>query len=212
MSGRRRQPPAADPAAIQPGTEDSDADTNPAVKDSADAFAGIMQTFMASMTATISTAITTTSTNAANSSAAAATAVRTAPKSVVSISTSIDPFDNLSTDMNTREGKALCYMITRMPGAWPKPGVAVTVANAEALQDLIRDKVTSYGLDRSMDIQTTGTGAVESAPKTIGGKDYANANLRDFVSFLDKIHQVNLDDVRNFKGWYFRGPNLTLAI
>ena len=51
-----------------------------------------------------------------------------------------------------------------------------------------------------MDIPTTGTGAVESAPKTIGGKDYANANLGNFVSFLDKIHQVNLDDVRNFEG------------
>ena len=85
-----------------------------------------------------------------------------------------------------------------MPGAWPKAGVAVTVKNAEALQYLIQDKVTLYGLDRSMDIPTTGTGSVESPPKTIGGKDYANANLGNFVSFLDKIHQVNLDDVRNF--------------
>ena len=63
-----------------------------------------------------------------------------------------------------------------------------------------------------MDIPTTGTGAVESAPKTIGGKDYTNANLGNFVIFLDKIHQVNLDDVRNFEGWYFGGPNSTLAI
>ena len=62
-----------------------------------------------------------------------------------------------------------------MPGAWTKAGVAVTVANAGDLQDLIRDKVTSYGLNRSMDIPMTGIGAVESAPKTIGGKDYANA-------------------------------------
>ena len=46
-----------------------------------------------------------------------------------------------------------------------------------------------------MEIPTTGTGAVESSLKTIGGKDYANANLEKFVSFLDKIHQVNLDDV-----------------
>ena len=63
-----------------------------------------------------------------------------------------------------------------------------------------------------MDIPTTGTGAVESAPKTIGGKDYANANLGNFVSFLDKIHQVNLDDVRNFNGWYFGVSNLKLAV
>ena len=100
--------------------------------------------------------------------------------------------------MNTKEGKALCYTITRMPGACPKAGVAVTVANAEALQDLIRDKFTSYSLDRSMDTPTTGTGAVESTPKTIGGKDYANSNLGNFISLLDKIHQVNLVDVRNF--------------
>ena len=189
-----------------------DADANPAVKDSAASFSGIMQPFMASMTAAIATTITTVSTNAANIAAAAATAVRTAPKAVILISSSIYPFGNLSTDMNTREGNALWYMITRMPGAWPKLGVAVTVANAEALQDLIRDRVTSYGLDRSMDIPTTGTGAVELASKAIGRKDYAKANLGNFMSFLDKIHQVNMDNVRNFEGWYFRGPNLMLAI
>ena len=102
--------------------------------------------------------------------------------------------------------------ITRMPGAWPKAGVAVTMANAEALQYLIRDKVISYGLDRSMDIPTTGTGAVESTPKTIDRKDYVKANLGNFVSFLDKIHQINLDDVRNFEGWYFGGLNSKLAV
>ena len=94
---------------------------------------------------------------------------------------------------------ALWYIITRMPGAWPKAGVVVSVANTEAIQDLIRDKVASYGLDRSMDIPTTGTVAVESAPKTIGDKDYTNYNLGNFVSFLDKIHQVTLVDVRSFR-------------
>ena len=131
-----------------------------------------MQPFMAYMTAAIATVITNVSTNAANIAAEAATAVRTVPKAVALISSSIDPFDNLSTDMNTREGKALWYTITRMPGAWPKAGVAVTVANTEALQDLIRYKVASYGLDRSMYIPTTGTGEVESSPKTIGGQNY----------------------------------------
>ena len=86
------------------------------------------------------------------------------------------------------------------------------MANAESLQDLIRDKVASYVLDRSIDIPTTGTGAVESAPKTIGGKEYANTNLWNFVSFLEKIHQVNLVDVRSFEGWYFGGPNSKLAV
>ena len=106
MSGRRRQPPAADPEAINPGTEDSDADAIPAVEDSAAAFASLVQPFMASMTSAITTAITNASTNAANIAAAAATAVRTVPKVVASISSSIDPFNNLSTDMNMREGKA----------------------------------------------------------------------------------------------------------
>ena len=133
MSGRRRQPPAADPAANNPGTEDLDSDAIPAVEDSAAAFASLMQPFMASMTAAIATAITNASTNAANIAAAASTAVRTVPKAVALISFLINPFDNLSTDMNMREGKALWYTITRMPGAWTKAGVAVTVANAEAL-------------------------------------------------------------------------------
>ena len=151
MSVQRRQPPADDPAEINPGTEYSDADANLAVEDSATAFTGLMQPFMASMTAAITTAITTASTNASNIVAETATSVRTVPKAVTSISSSIDTFDNLSTDMNTREGKALWHTITRMPGAWNKAGVAFTVANTESLQDLIRDKVTSYGLDRSMD-------------------------------------------------------------
>ena len=137
-----------------------DADANPEVEDSAAAFTGIMQSFMASMTAVIVTAISTASTNAANIAAAASTAVRIAPKAVVSISSSIDPFNNLSTDMNTREGMALWYTITIMTGAWPKAGVAVTVANAEALQDLIQDKVTTYGFERCMDTPTIETDAV----------------------------------------------------
>ena len=113
-----------------------------------------MQPFMESMTAAIATAITNASTNAANIAAAADTVVRTMPKAVVYIASLIDTFDNLSTDMNTREAKALWYTITRMPGAFPKAGVAVTVANLEALQDLIPDKFASYGLDRLMDIPT----------------------------------------------------------
>ena len=44
-------------------------------------------------------------------------------------------------------------------------------------------------------------GAVEYALKTIGGKDYASANLGNFVSFLDKIHQVTLVNVPRFEGW-----------
>ena len=55
-------------------------------------------------------------------------------------------------------------------------------------------------------------GAVQSAPNTIGGKDYANTNLGNFVSFLDKIHQVTLVDVWSFEGWYFGGPNSKLAV
>ena len=70
---------------------------------------------------------------------------------------------------------------------------------------------TYYGHILS-DIPTTGTGAVESAPKTIGNKDYSNANLENFVSFLDKTHQVNLVNVWSFKGWYFGGPNSKLAV
>ena len=62
-----------------------------------------------------------------------------------------------------------------------------------------------------MDIPTTGTVSVDSTTKTIGGKDYANANLGNFFSFLDKIHQVTLVDVRSFKGWYFGGPSSKLS-
>ena len=76
-----------------------DADAKLAVEDSAAAFASLMHPSIASMTAAIATA--------ANIAAAAATAVRTLPKAVALISSLIDPFDNLLTDMNTREEKAL---------------------------------------------------------------------------------------------------------
>ena len=105
MSGQRRKPPATNTADINPGTEDSDAIL--VVEDSAAAFASLVHPFMASMTAAIATDITNASINAVNIAAAAAKAVRTIPKAVASISSWIDPFDNLSTDMNTREGKAL---------------------------------------------------------------------------------------------------------
>ena len=58
----------------------------------------------------------------------------------------------------------------------------------------------------------TDTGALESASQTIGLKVYANANLGNFVIFLDKIHQVNLDDVKNSEGWYFGCLNSKLAV
>ena len=146
MSGRRRQPPAADLEAINHGTEDSDVDANPAVKDSDAAFAGLVQPFMASMNAVIATTITTASMNTANIAASVATAVQTVSKAVVSIYLSIDSLKNMSTEMNTREGKALWYMITRirMPGAWTKAGVTVNVVNASAFTTL-----TSYWASRS---------------------------------------------------------------
>ena len=49
-------------------------------------------------------------------------------------------------------------------------------------------------------------------PKTIVGKYYVNSNLGNFVSFLDKIHQVNLVDVRHFEGYFFGGPNSKLSV
>ena len=95
---------------------------------------------------------------------------------------------------------------------WPKKGVSCTVQNAEKLQDLFRDKVASYGLDRSMEIPTTGTGAVANAPKMSGGSAYANADLGTFLNLLDKVHQVNIDQIRAFEGWYYGGPTSSLAI
>ena len=82
-------------------------DAIPEVEDSSAAFASLVQPFMVSMTAAIATAITNASTNAANIAASAAMAVWTVTKAVALISSLIDPFDNLSTDMNTREVKAL---------------------------------------------------------------------------------------------------------
>ena len=178
----------------------------------------MMEPMLAAMSKAIVEAMTTgatitaTAASAAATSAAAAATAAVALPSTKPISSSIDPFDSLSTDMDSKEEKALWYAITAMTRDWPKRGVSCTVQNAEKFQDLYRDKVTSYGLDRSMEIPTTGTGAIESAPKTSGGNAYAHANLGTFLNFLDKVHQVKLEEIRAFEGWYCSSSGSSLAI
>ena len=45
-------------------------------------------------------------------------------------------------------------------------------------------------------VPTSGTGALEQAPRTIEGKIYHNANLGDYVKILKEPHKLTFDNVQ----------------
>ena len=53
-------------------------------------------------------------------------------------STSIDPYDSKTLDLETKEGKYQWAMVTKMTDGWVK--LAVNVENADILMDLFRDR------------------------------------------------------------------------
>ena len=80
----------------------------------------------------IATAITTINANLS---------IKLAPK----YTSSIDPFDTMSFSVNTKEGKYQWGLATKMTSSGKLK--AVTVANAEWILDLFKDRSTQYGLD-----------------------------------------------------------------
>ena len=110
------------------------AEANPGPADPANIVLRMMQPMMAALSTAIVEAVTTGATSAATAAAAAATtaaaiaaAAAAAQPTTKTISSSIDPFDSLSTDMSSKDGKTLWYAITKMNGDWPKKGITCTV-------------------------------------------------------------------------------------
>ena len=62
-----------------------------------------------------------------------------------------------------------------------------------------------------MNIPTSGTGAVHANPQTIGGLDHWNADVRDYINIFTSYHQLYLDQVRAFSGWFMGDETPTLT-
>ena len=61
-------------------------------------------------------------------------------------------------------------------------------------------------------ISTSGTGAVETVPCTIEGKEYHNVYLGDYVNILKEPHKLTLDNVCNCLTWIMGNKTSSLTI
>ena len=62
-----------------------------------------------------------------------------------------------------------------------------------------------------MNIPTSGTEEVHATPQTIGGVYHWNADVRDYINILMSYHQLSLDQVRAFSGWFMGDEMTTLT-
>ena len=76
----------------------------------------------------------------------------------------------------------------------------MTVAEAETILDLFKDRATQYGLYYIINVPTTGIGRVESQAWTLIGIYYHNAKLGSLKNLLKDIHALTTDHVRAYSG------------
>ena len=80
--------------------------------------------------------------------------------------------------------------------------VTTNVENAKNMMELFKDWQTQFGLYPLLMVPTTGTGAIKSIPRTIYGEDCWYADITDFKSVIVNIHELSLDQVRAWYGWF----------
>ena len=116
-----------------------------------------MEIFVTAFTKAIQTAMTAGVAAATVASTAAITSHHSAATTTKYTST-IDPYNNQSFSVNIKEGKYQWGQVTNIcKGGTP---ISVTVANAETILDLYKDRATQYGLEHIINVPTTGTGIV----------------------------------------------------
>ena len=149
-----------------------------------------VKAMMMAMTKAMTTAITNASLAAANK--------RDKPV----YSTALDPYDDESFETTTKEGKYRWHLVTKTTEGWKKESTSATVDHADKVLDLFKDRAVQFGLDNIMNVPTSGTGKVENNPRLILGKDQWNAELGTYINVLTSYHQLTLDQVRAFSGWF----------
>ena len=60
-------------------------------------------------------------------------------------------------------------------------------------------------------VPTSGTGAVNTVPRTIEGKEYHNVDLVDHINILKEPHKLTLDNVRKCSAWIMGNETLSLT-
>ena len=98
-------------------------------------------------------------------------------------------------NFSSKEGKPQCQMVTQKEEGWKL--LSLTTDNSEFLADLFKN-AGQFGLGPIVMVPTSGTGAVQTVPRTIKGKEYHNVHLRDYANILTEPHKLTLEDVRKF--------------
>ena len=78
--------------------------------------------------------------------------------------------------------------------------MAITMANAGWILDLLKDRSTQYGLDHITKVPTSGTGDNEVHPRTIVGVDYWSADIGICKDILVDIHWLPITQVQAYSG------------
>ena len=82
-------------------------------------------------------------------------------------STSIDPYNTNSMDVEKKDENNQWVVITKMMDGWKL--VTANLENAENLMDLFKDHQTQFGLDPLLMVPTAVTGTIKAIPCTIFG-------------------------------------------
>ena len=75
---------------------------------------------------------------------------------------------------------------------------SLVTANAEIFTNFLTDCTTQFRIDPIINVYTSGTGAVNVAPRNISGEDIWLAELADPINILLKLHLLFLDQVQPF--------------
>ena len=142
------------------------------------------------LVAALTSDITTTAATAVASIATAPAASVTARK----VSTAINPYNTESMDLDSKEGKYQCKMVTAREKGW-KP-LSLTMDNPEAIDDLFKDWAGQFGFDPIINVPSSGTGAVEANSHIFAGVDYFNMDLDNTINILKEPHKLTLKKVR----------------
>ena len=62
-----------------------------------------------------------------------------------------------------------------------------------------------------MNILTSGAVAVHTTLRTIVGVDHWNADVKDYINILMSYHQLSLDQVHAFSGWFMGDETSSLT-
>ena len=132
------------------------------------------------------------------------------PNTITYYST-IDPYGDKFSETKTKEGKYRWHLTTKTSKGWKHDGISATVTHAKNILDLFKDLSVQLGLDNITNIPTSGTGAVHANPQKIIGVDHWNMDVRDYIYILTSYHQLPLDQVRDFSGWFMGDETSSLT-